>query len=84
MDTPELKTNFSHHKTIFLVRFFFYITLKIYISSMVNAFDLISKLTVRSKYQLSSGTEISHITLLYLVWMRFLSQSTNLDYAQPW
>ena len=59
-------------------------TLTIHISSMVTAFDLIPRLKARLKYQLSSGTRRPHISLLYLVWLRFLSESIPLGYAQLW
>ena len=40
----------------------------------VRAFDLIPILRARPKYQLSSlssDTKLPHVSLLYLVWMRF-------------
>ena len=46
--------------------------------------DIISKLRVRPKYQLSSYTKFVYKLPLSLILLRFLFKSTNIGYTQRW
>ena len=65
-----------------LKQYLFLFTLNRCISETVIAFDLILKLRARPEYQQSSGNKCPHVSLLYLVWLIFLSSSTTVGYAQ--
>ena len=51
---------------------------------MFKAFVQIPKLRAMPEYQLLSGSKSPDVSLLYLMWLRFLFKPTTYGYAQPW